>query len=351
MAPTPFEHGLALAWSDGALSREGAVMLEELQKKLKLTDEMRAIQEEAWLSDISKNDRRSFGDGDQILREWLDTLNDYQSMSAAAKSMGKSALEVGLSKNAWKEAYAFADGLGLGDDLAVGAWLEEQVEPIKEWPAALDPLAIILGLAVSMNEFFKKKEVQFIEGKPAISVTTEDAKPTQINWMNDLSPLLEHKCAWGWAGEELEITSNAPEGDLVYHNSILTSWIRKLISMRNNRGEASLSGLPSNFTVMPSSADLSLTGNNITLSVIVDLGENGLVKPFASVTVSGNATPDDAPENLPDSWLAIHDGLAQLLLQAIETLPKQILVASNLGDSGISNLTLDGDWIVAQVNS
>ena len=64
MAPTPFEHGLALAWSDGALSREGAVMLEELQKKLKLTDEMRAIQEEAWLSDISKNDRRSFGDGD-----------------------------------------------------------------------------------------------------------------------------------------------------------------------------------------------------------------------------------------------------------------------------------------------
>ena len=59
-------------------------MLEELQAKLKLTDEMRAIQEEAWLSDISKNDRRSFGDGDQILREWLDTLNDYQSMSAAA---------------------------------------------------------------------------------------------------------------------------------------------------------------------------------------------------------------------------------------------------------------------------
>ena len=76
-----------------------------------------------------------------------------------------------------------------------------------------------------------------------------------------------------------------------------------------------------------------------------------LVKPFASVTVSGDATPDDAPENLPDSWLAIHDGLAQLLLQAIETLPKQILVASNLGDSEISNLALDGEWIVAQVNS
>ena len=30
MAPTPFEHGLALAWSDGALSRKGALMLEDL---------------------------------------------------------------------------------------------------------------------------------------------------------------------------------------------------------------------------------------------------------------------------------------------------------------------------------
>ena len=42
MAPTPFEHGLALAWSDGALSREGALMREALQQQLGLSDKDRA---------------------------------------------------------------------------------------------------------------------------------------------------------------------------------------------------------------------------------------------------------------------------------------------------------------------
>ena len=46
MAPTPFEHGLALAWSDGALSRDGAIMLENLQEQLGITDSERAEQEQ-----------------------------------------------------------------------------------------------------------------------------------------------------------------------------------------------------------------------------------------------------------------------------------------------------------------
>ena len=75
MAPTPFEHGLALAWSDGALSRDGAIMLETLQKQLGLSDSERAEQEQLWLADISKNERRSFGDGDQILVAHNDVLN------------------------------------------------------------------------------------------------------------------------------------------------------------------------------------------------------------------------------------------------------------------------------------
>ena len=61
MAPSPFEHGLALAWSDGALSRDGAVMLETLQSQLSLSDSERALIEESWLKDISRTERRSFG--------------------------------------------------------------------------------------------------------------------------------------------------------------------------------------------------------------------------------------------------------------------------------------------------
>ena len=139
MPPTPFEHGLALAWSDGALSRDGAIMLEVLQKQLGLSDAERAEQEQNWLSDISKNERRSFGDGDKVLRQWLEGLDDRKNLSKYAQSMGKAALEVGLSKTAWKEAYKFADGLGIGDELANGVWLEKEAESIDSWPAALDP--------------------------------------------------------------------------------------------------------------------------------------------------------------------------------------------------------------------
>ena len=42
----PFEHGLALAWSDGALSRRGAQLLELLQSRLVLSDKQRAEIEE-----------------------------------------------------------------------------------------------------------------------------------------------------------------------------------------------------------------------------------------------------------------------------------------------------------------
>ena len=150
MAPTPFEHGLALAWSDGALSRDGAIMLETLQQQLGLSDKERAIQEQAWLSEMFKNERRSFGDGDQILREWLEGLNDRENLASSARSMGRAALDVGLSKTGWSDAYRFAEGLGLGEELACGVWLEKEAEPLNGWPAALDPLAIILGLVISV---------------------------------------------------------------------------------------------------------------------------------------------------------------------------------------------------------
>ena len=78
MAPTPFEHGLALAWSDGALSRNGAKMLETLQKQLGISDKERALQEQAWLSEISKTERRSFGDGDQIWALLLRMSSDHR---------------------------------------------------------------------------------------------------------------------------------------------------------------------------------------------------------------------------------------------------------------------------------
>ncbi len=351
MAPTPFEHGLALAWSDGALSKEGALMLEQLQKRLNLSDHLRAEQEEKWLSEISKGERRSFGDGDQILREWLETLSDYDSMSSAVKSMGRSALDIGLSKTGWIEAFQFADGLGLGQDLAAGIWMEEDVEGVKEWPPALDPLAIILGLAVPMSEIMSTKTVEFIEGHPAVSINLNNAKPATLSWMPDLKPLSDYDCSWGWNNEGDQNLTGIPEGDLVYSTSVLTSWIRRLISMRNHRGEASLEGLSSDSLVMPSSVELSVDQDNIALSLIVDMGDKGLVKPFASVNISDVVSANPAPDNLPAGWMQIHDSLANLLLNAIDSLPKQLLVAAGISDSSTKKCKINDQWMIVQIES
>ena len=56
----PFEHGLALAWSDGALSRRGAQLLELLQSRLVLSDKQRAEIEEKWLESLSVQYSKTF---------------------------------------------------------------------------------------------------------------------------------------------------------------------------------------------------------------------------------------------------------------------------------------------------
>ena len=343
MAPTPFEHGLALAWSDGALSREGALMLETLQKQLGLSDKERAKQEQGWLADISKNKRRSFGDGDQILREWLEGLNDKENLGQSARSMGRAALDVGLSKSAWSNAIMFAEGLGLGEDLASGVWLEKDAKPLDGWPAALDPLAIILGLVLSVPKSTNKKDAELSEGEPFVVIDHPDAKPSTLSWMPELTPVRHEKCAWGWH-EEHNIPTSAPEKDLVFCDSVLLAWVRRFISMRHNRGEKGLDALPEGFQIMPSSSELERDGNNLKISMIVDLGESGLVRPFATVNVDGTAKLNPAPEGLGESWVRIHDAIGNMVLNALETLPLQLSQAAGL-QNNFKNISLEDRWI------
>jgi hypothetical protein len=347
MAPTPFEHGLALAWSDGALSRNGAKMLEKLQKQLGISDKERALQEQAWLSEISKTERRSFGDGDQILSEWLEALNDTESLSPAARSMGRAALDVGLSKSGWSEALQFAEGLGLAADLAEGVWLEKEAEPLDGWPPALDPLAIILGLVISVPGSVSKKEAQYSNGTPSVSINHPDASPSHLSWMPNLLPIYSDGCEWGWEESSIEDT-NMPTNSLNYSHSVLMAWIRRLLTMRKDRGEIGLSGLPEECQLVPSSSEVKFNGDSLTLSMIVDLGDSGLVKPWASVKVDGEPEIIPAPEGISDNWVKIHDALAGLLITGIETLPRQLLLASGT-EASISAPTLNGSWIVHDI--
>ncbi len=347
MAPTPFEHGLALAWSDGALSRDGAIMLETLQKQLGINDNERAEQEQAWLEDISRTERRSFGDGDSILREWLEGLNDHESLAPAARSMGRAALDVGLSKTTWKEAIGFAKGLGLGDDLAQGVWLEKEAAPLKEWPPALDPLAIILGLVISMPGIATQKVARFSEGPAIVSIEHPEAKPTPLSWMPNLLPINSEGCKWGWE-DQTKPESEMPSNSMVYSKSVLLAWIRRLVSMRKDRGEDGLVGLPENCRMMPSSSELNSQGNTLTISMIVDLGEAGLVRPMASISVDGHPSIVPAPKGISENWVMIHDALAGLLLTGLETLPRQLLLAGGC-EVSIQTPGLEGEWIVHDI--
>lgn len=347
MAPTPFVHGLALAWSDGALSRDGAIMLETLQKQLGISDKIRAEQEQSWLADISKTDRRSFGDGDQILREWLNALGDKESLAPAARSMGRAALDVGLSKTSWFEALQFAEGLGLGGELAHGVWLEEEAEPLNGWPPALDPLAVILGLVMSVPGVTIRSEAQFSNGTPSVSINHPDAKPSHLSWMPSLLPIDSEGCEWGWDNDS-KSDSEMPSSSINYSHSVLLAWIRRLVTMRRDRGEEGLTGLPPNCLLVPSSTDVTYEGNTMTLSMIVDLGESGLVRPWASVKVDQSPEIIPAPDGISESWVKIHDALGGLLITGLETLPRQLLTASGT-EVSISAPTLDGSWVVHDI--
>ena len=347
MAPTPFEHGLALAWSDGALSRDGAIMLETLQQQLGLSDSERARQEQVWLSDISKTGRRSFGDGDQNLREWLEGLNDRDSLAPTARSLGRAAVNAGISKTGWTEALLFAEGLGLGNDLAEGVWFEKEAAPLEGWPSALDPLAIILGLVISVPGIVHKKASTFSEGAAFVSVNHPSASPSHLAWMPNLLPIKSEGCDWGWEDEK-ETNTDMPSRSMVYSHTVLLAWIRRLVAKRRDRGEGGLTGLPENCRLMPSSSEMVLDGTTMTISMIVDLGGDGLVRPWASVSVEGVPSIVPAPDGISENWVMIHDALAGLLITGLETLPRQLLLASG-AEVSISAPEIDGEWIVHDI--
>jgi hypothetical protein len=344
MAPSPFEHGLALAWSDGALSRRGAQLLELLQTRLGLNDDSRAAIEEMWQESLVNLSRRSFGDGDETLASWLEALKDADDLQKAAKDLGRTSLEVGLSRSIWTEAYSFANGLGLGAAFAAGAWMEESAEVVNTWPEALDPLALIIGKGHSELVTRQSGNLEYSFGTPVIILSESGNSPSPLAWLPGLLPMKDG-CAWGWSDDRL-LEGNTPEGDLLISTSVLQAWVRRLITQRIERGDTPLPGLPINSTLMTSSTSVNHGEKGLNLEIIVDLGENGLVKPWAGIEVDdGGIRIRPAPSGLAASWIVLHDGLAELLANSIETLPRQLLTAVDSELSPVGTRLEEG-WVV-----
>ncbi len=150
---TPFEHGLALAWSDGKISREGVLALDGLQDSLSLSDSERAAIEESFESELEPTDGvEGCGAGVDALVEWTASVSTFTVVandvsSSLARRLGATALRAGLTREGWTMGQSWFAQYGLDESFAKGCWMEGGVAPpIDAVPVALAPVATSLGL-------------------------------------------------------------------------------------------------------------------------------------------------------------------------------------------------------------
>lgn len=143
-----YKHALNLAWNDGRLSRRGAVLLENLQDFLDLSDHERGVVEEKHSDEeVPFLITRGFGSGADLLDQWMATLLDLdEDLPLFLVSMGRSALETGITKQGWMDVFRAAESMGCEFDFARGVWEPEYEVESLDWPDALKPVAMALGL-------------------------------------------------------------------------------------------------------------------------------------------------------------------------------------------------------------
>jgi hypothetical protein len=143
-----FRHALELAWSDGRLSKRGAILLENFQEILELSDLKRAVVEEKHhLQVVPHLIPRGFGSGASTLDQWMASLMDLDDeLPRYLVSMGRQSLETGISKQAWIEGFAAAERMKCEFEFGRGVWEPDFEVEILAWPEVLYPVAKSLGL-------------------------------------------------------------------------------------------------------------------------------------------------------------------------------------------------------------
>ena len=143
-----FRHALELAWSDGRLSKRGAILLENFQEILELSDLKRAVVEEKHhLQVVHHLIPRGFGSGASTLDQWMTSLMDLDDeLPRYLVSMGRQSLETGISKQAWIEGFAAAERMKCEFEFGRGVWEPDFEVEILAWPEVLYPVAKSLGL-------------------------------------------------------------------------------------------------------------------------------------------------------------------------------------------------------------
>ena len=148
---TPFEHALALAWTDGVMTAMEFQHLDTLQQALGISDQERSIIEEDYEKNLVEGTAKT-GTDQESLAKWIDAIRALTTVhpdisSGLARRLGGTALRVGLTQGGWKLGYTWMNQLGLERPFAEGCWMVGGPSPpLNAVPLALAPVAHTLNL-------------------------------------------------------------------------------------------------------------------------------------------------------------------------------------------------------------
>ena len=102
---------------------------------------------------------------------------------------------------------------------------------------------------------------------------------------------------------------------------LLEVLVKKELKEREIRGEEWLSELPAQARADIHSAKVVKDQDAYQLSLIIDMGGSGAVRPFATVqSTQDGVTPKSAPSTIPAIWIPLYNVLRDLLVQAMNAL-------------------------------
>ena len=136
---------LEIAWSDGSMSKKGALIIEELHDAMGLDLSLREEIEEKFAKDILEDrTERGEGTGDIELESWrkiiIENLNSNE-LENQIISLSKKAVIQGLSKEKWLLGMDFTREFNQSNTFAEGVWMENNTEEeFDEYLRILKPL-------------------------------------------------------------------------------------------------------------------------------------------------------------------------------------------------------------------
>ena len=143
----PYTSGLEYGWGDDALNVEGHHLLSKLSKIFHLSPKQRE-EIESEFTEALPAISQGVGAGKTALKAYVTDLENWVPSQAnkCAQYLGRLALDVGMTKNGWKNVYSWMNSIGLGTGFAMGAWMEGDEPKEVEIPAFFDDIVSILGI-------------------------------------------------------------------------------------------------------------------------------------------------------------------------------------------------------------